>query len=98
MVRLWGVLKKKQKIVEDVVVETERADLDGAREAVDKCCYKLDIPRPLWLPKHESEIERFGRTIFLPEHFVETVSFDRFEVEFLREKGKSQDPRNDFSF
>ena len=57
MVRLWGVLKKKQKIVEDVVVETERADLDGAREAVDKCCYKLDIPRPLWLPKHESEIE-----------------------------------------
>ena len=42
-------------------------------------------------------MERFGRTLFLPEHFVESVPFDRFEVEFLKERGGSRDPRNDFS-
>ena len=98
MVRLWGILRKKHKIMQDVVVEVDRADLEGAREAVDLCCYQLDIPRPLWLPKHEADMERFGRTLFLPEHFVESVSFDRFEVEFLKERGGSRDPRNDFSY
>lgn len=56
MVRLWGILRKKHKIMQDVVVEVDRADLEGAREAVDLCCYQLDIPRPLWLPKHEADM------------------------------------------
>ncbi len=98
MARFWGILRKKQKILRDVVVEVDSMDLSGAHEAVDLCCYKLDIPRPIWLSKHETEIESFGRTSFLPDHFIESVPFDRFEVEFIREKGKSQDPRNDFSF
>ena len=37
MVRLWGILRKKHKIMQDVVVEVDRADLEGAREAVDLC-------------------------------------------------------------
>lgn len=41
-------------------------------------------------------MERFGRTLFLPEHFVESVPFDRFEVEFLKERGGSRDPEKRF--
>ena len=43
------------------------------------------------------EIERFGRTSFSQDYFVEPIAFDKFEIEFLREeKRRSADPRNDF--
>ena len=44
-----------------------------------------------------NEIERFGRTSFSQDDFVEPIAFDKFEIEFLREeKRRSADPRNDF--
>ncbi len=96
MARVWGILRKKQRIWRDVVVEVTGEDLDATQEAVGEICYKLDIPRPIWLDKNTSEIEQFGRTIFTQDHFVEPISFEKFEVEFLKEKHRSTDPRNDF--
>lgn len=96
MARLWGILRKKTRIWHDVVVDVDGDDLDATQQAVGDICYKLDIPRPIWLNKHDKEIEQFGRTTFTQEHFVEPIHFDKFEVEFLREKHRSADPRNDF--
>ena len=39
----------------------------------------------------------FGQTRFLPDAFMEHVSFDRLEIEFIdpdAKKKKSNDPRN----
>ena len=47
-----------------------------------------------------NEFEQFRHTAFTADHFVEDISFDRMEVEFLEDDGKkrkSDDPRNDFS-
>ncbi len=97
MSRVWGILRKKQRIWQDVTVEANGAtDEEAMQEALSEICYKLDIPRPLWLNKHSDEVERFGRTAFTQEHFMEPIAFDKFEVEFLKEKGRSSDPRNDF--
>ena len=41
------------------------------------------------LDKHVRELERFGRTAFLPNDFMESVSFDRFEIELFPEKKKN---------
>jgi hypothetical protein len=74
----------------------------GAREveeALTELCREFDIPRPLWLNKHYREFEEFRRTQFLPEHFMEDVSFQRLDIEFLEDDGKtrkSNDPRNQF--
>ena len=70
-----------------------------AQEALTELCREFDIPRPLWLNKHEREFEDFRRTQFLPEHFMEDVPFQRLEIEFLEDDAKSrrsQDPRNQF--
>lgn len=96
MARLWGILRKKHRIWKDVVVEVNGDDADATQSALSDVCYELDIPRPIWLDKHTDEIERFGRTGFTQEHFVESIEFERFEIEFLREKHRSADPRNDF--
>ena len=96
MARLWGILRRKQRIWQDTVVESEGMDASAAQEALNDLCYKLDIPRPIWLDKNTDEIERFGRTAFAADSFIESIAFDRLEIEFLREKSRSSDPRNDF--
>lgn len=98
MAKIWVMLKRKQKIWRDVVIEVAADDSDCAHEAVGDACHELDIPRPLWFEKNEKDMQSFGRTFFAQDHFMEHIEFDRMEVEFLREKSKSRDPRNDFSY
>ena len=90
---IWVRLMRKTRIDQDTTVE---CTMDHWQEALEEACHKLDVPRPIWLNKHTDEIDRFGRTAFIQEHFVESIEFDRFEIEFLREKHRSTDPRNDF--
>jgi hypothetical protein len=83
LTRVWGILRIKEKIALDAVAELEVAGLD---EAVDSLCHTLDIPRPVLLRKHRSEFQKFLRTHFNPDDFMETVGFARFEVEVLRDR------------
>lgn len=72
---------------------------DSPYQALNEACYKLDIARPIWLDKHQREWDEFGQTRFLPDCFMESVSFERLEIEFIdpdAKKKKSTDPRNAF--
>ena len=66
-------------------------------EALSEACRKLDIARPIWLDKNHREWADFGLTRFLPDAFLETVDFDRLEIELIdpdAKKRRSTDPRN----
>lgn len=93
--RVWGILRKRQRIALDAVVESDA--YTDITLCLNDLCQKLDIPRPMVLHKHENEWEQFGRTYFLPEHFIESVPFDRLEMEIMKERSRSRDPRNDFN-
>lgn len=70
---------------------------DDPQDALAEACRELDIPKPLWLDKHQREWDEFGMTRFLPDAFFESVPFDRLEIEYIdpdAKKRKSQDPRN----
>lgn len=70
---------------------------DDPQDALELACRELDIPKPLWLDKHQREWDEFGMTRFLPDAFFETVTFERLEIEYIdpdAKKRKSQDPRN----
>ena len=70
---------------------------DDPQDALEEACRRLDIPKPLWLDKHQREWDEFGMTRFLPDAFFESVSFERLEIEYIdpdAKKRKSQDPRN----
>lgn len=70
---------------------------DDPQDALEEACRRLDIPKPLWLDKHQREWDEFGMTRFLPDAFFESVSFERLEIEYIDpdlKKRKSQDPRN----
>lgn len=76
---------------------TEPCLRDDPIEALSDACQKLDISRPLWLDKNQREWEKFGQTRFLPDAFVDSVDFQRLEIEFIdpdAKKKRSSDPRN----
>jgi hypothetical protein len=85
MPRIWGIIRVKEKIAADAVVELPEADLDAV---MDGLCKALDIPRPVVLKKHRSEFLRFFRTRFAADDFVEPVRFDCLEAEILRDRKK----------
>ncbi len=96
MPRLWAKIIKKHRIEKQA---TAPCTFEGVEDALTELCHEFDIPRPLWLNKHYREFEEFRRTQFLPEHFMEDVSFQRLDIEFLEDDGKtrkSNDPRNQF--
>ena len=53
-------------------------------------CRRFDVQRPLQLPKHNREWEKFGRTFYAKEHFTEPIDFDKLEVELLTPDGEKK--------
>lgn len=96
MARLWGRIISAHRIQLQGTIDCRPEEVD---EALTELCRQFDIPRPMWLDKHRREYEAFGRTRFLPEHFMEEVPFQRLEIEYLDDEGRSRssnDPRNQF--
>ena len=95
MSRLWIRLIRHHRIARQQTVD---CPWGGQHEALRDACHELDVPAPIWLNKNENEFEQFRRTAFTADSFVESVSFDRMEVEFLDDEKKRgrPDPRNVF--
>ena len=77
---IWVRLMHKTRILRD---QTVNCDHENWQEALDEACRALDVPRPMVLPRHERDWRQFSQARFLPEHFIESVPFDRMEVEFV---------------
>ena len=96
MSRLWIRLIRHHRIARQQTVDCPWGE---QHEALREACHDMDVPAPIWLGKNENEFEQFRRTAFTADSFVESVAFDRMEIEFLDDTGKkrrSSDPRNDF--
>ena len=91
--RLWGRMMKQLRIIRQETIEIEGDDVE---EAFLEICRRLDVQRPIQLPKHNREFEKFGRTFFSKEHFTESIAFDRLEIELIMPDGekKSSGMRN----
>lgn len=78
--RLWVRLIRHNKIEKDT---TAPCTPESWEDALETACRQLDVPRPLVLAKHRKDWETFSQTRFLPDHFIESVGFDRMEVEYI---------------
>ena len=82
---IWVRLVKHGKIMESNV---QPCAPDEWEAALTEACRALDTPKPVILPRHERDYHSFHQARFLPEHFVESVSFDRMEVEYIDPEAK----------
>ncbi|MBO2515752.1 MAG: hypothetical protein CW338_00550 [Clostridiales bacterium] len=84
---IWVRLMKRNRIEKDITQPCARDEWEGALE---EACHRLDVPRPLVIDKHRRDWEAFSQTRFLPDHFIESVSFDRMEVEYINPEEKKK--------
>ncbi len=66
------------------------SDLEGWMPILHDLCQALDLSRPVVLSKHIRELEQFSHTVFRQSDFMETVPFDRFEIEIFPENKKNE--------
>ena len=85
--RLWGRIIKNHRIDRHETVTIEDDDIESA---LLELCRRFDVQRPLQLPKHNREFEKFGRTAFVKEHFTESVDFEKLEIELLVPDGEKR--------
>lgn len=87
---IWVRLMRKTKIEKDITIP---CSIEAWQDALENACHKLDVPRPMILPRHERDWDEFSQARFLPDHFIEDVPFDRMEVEFIDpDKKKKENP------
>lgn len=87
--KLWAKVLKHHKIIQEAVREFSLArpsDAEGWNRVLIDLCKPLDLACPVLLEKHVQELARFSRTVFSQADFIESVSFDHFEVEIFPEK------------
>ncbi len=85
---IWVRLMRKTRIERDVTIPCM---YDEWQEALEAACHRLDVPKPLLLPRHERDWAEFSQARFLREHFMEDVPFDRMEVEYIDPDKKKKD-------
>ena len=90
--KIWAKILKQHKIISEAVREfpARPSDAAGWMPVLTELTKPLDLACPVLLAKHVQELARFNRTFFTPADFMESVSFDRFEVEIFPEKKKEK--------
>ena len=85
--RLWGRIIKNHRIEKSETVTIEDGNIE---EAFLEICRRFDVQRPIQLPKHNREFEKFGRTFYAREHFTESIDFAKLEIELIMPDGEKK--------
>ena len=90
--KIWAKILKHHKTINEAVREfpARPSDAEGWNRILAELAKPLDLACPVLLEKHVQELARFNRTVFAQSDFIESVSFDKFEVEIITEKKKEK--------
>lgn len=88
MLRVWGKVVSRGKTVRSS--ESSSADpgtgrLERIKTCVGQIVRDLDLPNPIWLPVHEKDMLRFGKTRFTQDSFIETFPYNALEIEIIED-------------
>ena len=84
--KVWARVRVDNRTVDQFTVEIDKK---SASEVADwnaplgELCRALDIARPIVLSKHVNDLLSFSHTAFRPGDFIESVRFDRLEIELF---------------
>lgn len=82
MIRIWAKIITDNKLVKDLIYESaDNYNRDDFFEHISEICYRLNISSPVLIKNHYINFESFNNIKFLPRDFVESVDFDRLEIE-----------------
>ena len=85
MLKMWAKVIKKDKITKQLVYESiDNFSPDTFHLHIAELCHKLDLPTPVVLPTHIKHFVCYNNTTFKPRDFVESVDFEKLNIENIR--------------
>ena len=87
--KIWFKTIKGDKTPSHTVIETTQSlSQEDFIASLREGCHALDLPTPTALASHLKRFNTFGIVRFYPDDFIESVEFDKLEIEILKEKRK----------
>ncbi len=84
MLTLWGKILKNGKILKSETYTSEKEDMSSAiLECLEYFAKEFDIEAPMWHSVHTKQLGLFRKATFRPDDFIDTVAFERFELQIL---------------
>ena len=86
MFRVWGKLMKGSHKLDDYVAENNDTDKNltlRLYDCMDEICQHFDLAKPIWLDQNYDELNKFGKTSFRQDHFIEIIPFQELEIEII---------------
>ena len=90
--KLWAKIWDGGKLAgqETVDIRDDTLTARDLAEALRFVCAKMDLSVPVVLDKHLDQLQQFNRTVFSDADFIETVCFDKLELERFSENKPSK--------
>lgn len=88
MIRLWGKIITNNKIIDQLESKYEYDDIEYQEQlkyCIESICRELDLQKPYWLPFNLKEYNKYKKTSFNQDNFIEEIDFDKLEIEVLDE-------------
>lgn len=87
MFKLWARTFQNTHIQKSICVEDPAEDTRTHKvfHALDAACNSFDVAPPIWLDKNIAEFQRFAKTRFYQDNFIESIEFDYLEIQILEE-------------
>lgn len=89
MFRLWAKIFKDSRMLRDIVICNDRADLNRTRKifaAIEDICYQFDLSKPIWLDSTVTDFKKHDKTRFTQDNFIDSINFDYLEIQVIEEE------------
>ena len=85
--RFWGKIMKDNRMLWDMTVTEDSDDTRTHKifQGLEEICHALDLSVPIWLETNVRDFQRYKKTRFGQDSFVEQIEFDFLEFQILEE-------------
>lgn len=84
MIKTWGKIWKKGKLVRSDTFISEKSDMsDALLECIEHYGRTFDMEAPMWNSSHTKQLGICQRATFTKEDYIDTIPFDRFELHII---------------
>ncbi len=80
----WGKVIKNGKAVKSATFTSGKQEMSAALlDSLEHFSKLFDMEMPMWHSQHTKQMGLFRKAIFKPGDFIDSVPFDRFELQLL---------------
>lgn len=87
MTTFWGKIIKGDKILKSETCDSIGGNMsDDLLHCIEYFSRVFDIEAPMWHTSHTKQMGIFKKATFRPDDFIDSVDFDRFEIQVIEKK------------